>query len=130
MSHTHAPGETHSHSHGPPQQQQQQQIVVNTDPALQALIDQDFTEVPIVFGEETYIALCGPHSLEKCTSCNVDFINMNRLSKLLATNPNLLCPPPPQMVSKSLSVAVTNTKDEGNVCTRGSFRSRPQLISL
>jgi len=45
----------------------------------------------------------------------VDFVNTNRLSKLLAANPNLLCPPPSNVVSQKLSQMVTSTKDDGNV---------------
>ncbi|KAF9054636.1 hypothetical protein BJ165DRAFT_1332943, partial [Panaeolus papilionaceus] len=60
------------------------------------------------------IAVCDSHKLEKCDDCNVDFINTNRLSKLLAANPNLLCPPPANIVSQKLSQMVTATKEEGN----------------
>jgi len=39
---------------------------------------------------------------------------LNRLSKLLITNPNLLCPPPPNVVSQKLSQVIITTKEEGN----------------
>lgn len=82
---------------------------------MQALIDLSFTEVPIAFNSsETHIALCKQHKHELCKVCGVDFTALNRLSKLLHMNTNLLCPPPPQMVSKTLTQAVTNTKEEGN----------------
>ncbi|CAK5267448.1 unnamed protein product [Mycena citricolor] len=115
-SHTHAPGETHSHSHGPPQQQQQQQMPPPPpiDPQLQAMIDADFQQVDVALSADNHSALCGAHSLEKCADCGVDYVNMNRLSRILAVNPNLLCPPPANVVSQKLSQMVTQTKDEGN----------------
>ncbi|KAJ6568295.1 hypothetical protein DFH09DRAFT_1155125, partial [Mycena vulgaris] len=60
-------------------------------------------------------ALCAAHSLEKCTDCGVDYVNLNRLSTLLAGNPTLLRPPPSNVgVSQSLTQLVTSTKDEGD----------------
>ncbi|KAJ7483190.1 hypothetical protein FB451DRAFT_1393327 [Mycena latifolia] len=109
-SHTHAPGETHSHSHGPPQQAPQP----TTDPALQALIDADFVPAPLTLSPDNNLALCAAHSLEKCTDCGVDYVNMNRLSRLLVANPTLLCPPPSSIASGKLTQMVTSTKDEGN----------------
>ncbi|KAJ6568275.1 hypothetical protein DFH09DRAFT_983121 [Mycena vulgaris] len=110
-SHTHAPGETHSHSHGPPQPAPQPAV----DPALQALIDADFIPTALTISPDTHLALCAAHSLEKCTDCGVDYVNLNRLSKLLAGNPTLLCPPPSNVgVSQKLTQLVTSTKDEGN----------------
>lgn len=117
-SHTHAPGEDHNHSHGPSpqQQQQQQQAAPPPDPVLQALIEADFHPVEVaVGGEKDSHATCVKHSLEKCADCNVDFVNLNRLSRLLVTNPTLLCPPPPNVVSQKLTQVITTTKDEGNV---------------
>ncbi|KXN87688.1 Translocation protein sec72 [Leucoagaricus sp. SymC.cos] len=112
-SHTHAPGEehSHSHSHGP---QQPQSVMPTPDPALQALIDQDFRPVPIALANDGAVAVCEPHKLEKCDNCNVDFVNTNRLSRLLVANPSLLCPPPSNVVSQKLTQMVTSTKDEGN----------------
>ncbi|TFK68732.1 TPR-like protein [Pluteus cervinus] len=115
-SHSHAPGENHSHSHAPPQQQQQQQpIPPPPDPALQALIDADFHAIDLATDPNSQIALCGKHSSEKCTECGVDYINLNRLSRLLVNNPNLRCPPPSNVVSQQLTQAINNTKNEGNV---------------
>ncbi|KAF6753122.1 hypothetical protein DFP72DRAFT_849486 [Ephemerocybe angulata] len=110
-SHTHAPGEehTHSHDHGP-----HSPIDPPTDPASQALIDQDFVPVALAVSPDGHNALCAEHKLEKCDSCNVDFINTNRLARLLASNPSLLCPPPNNVVSQQLSQMVQRTKDEGN----------------
>ncbi|KAJ7173509.1 hypothetical protein C8R46DRAFT_1083029 [Mycena filopes] len=114
-SHTHAPGETHSHSHGPPQQQAQPAMPQPTaDPVLQALIDADYVPTALALSPDNNLALCGPHSLEKCADCKVDFVNMNRLSKLLVGNPGLLCPPPSNVISQKLTQMVTQTKDEGN----------------
>ncbi|KAF8654646.1 hypothetical protein AX16_003499 [Volvariella volvacea WC 439] len=115
-SHTHAPGESHSHSHShaPPQQQQPQLIPPPPDPALQALIEQDFQKVDLTTDPNAHVALCGPHSLEKCAECGIDYVNLNRLSRLLVANPNLRCPPPSNVVSQQLTQAVNSTKEEGN----------------
>lgn len=115
MSHTHshAPGENHSHSHGPPQPQQ---VALPTpDPALQAAIEADFRPVALTIASDNITLLCEPHKLEKCSSCNLDYVNLNRLTKILAQNPNLKAPPPGNVISKNLSQAVNNTKEEGNV---------------
>ena len=120
--HSHGPGQP-THTHGPPpqmmqqQQQQQQQMVMRPpDPVMQALIEESFRPVQLALGPpENAIALCGPHKQEKCDQCNVDYRSLNRLSRILVANPNLRCPPPPQVVSQNLSAAVNNTKDEGNV---------------
>ncbi|KAF7371054.1 Translocation protein sec72 [Mycena sanguinolenta] len=109
--HTHAPGETHNHSHGPPQPAPQPSV----DPALQALIDADFVPTQIALSADNSVALCVPHKLEKCADCGVDYVNLNRLSKILVGNPTLLCPPPPSVISQKLTQMVTQTKDEGNV---------------
>ncbi|KAF7345393.1 Translocation protein sec72 [Mycena venus] len=109
-SHTHAPGEVHNHSHGPPQPPPQPAV----DPALQAIIDADFIPTPIALSQDNNLALCEPHKLEKCTDCGVDYINLNRLSKILVGNPTLLCPPPSNVISQKLTQMVTQTKDEGN----------------
>lgn len=85
------------------------------DPALQALIDQDFRPVPVALAGDGTLAVCEPHKLEKCDPCNVDFVNTNRLSRLLVANPSLLCPPPSNVVSQNLTKMVTGAKDEGNV---------------
>ncbi|KAF8159856.1 hypothetical protein B0H34DRAFT_655508 [Crassisporium funariophilum] len=115
-SHTHAPGEEHSHSHGPESPQSPQSPgLPQADPVLQAQIDQDYIPVPVALGSDNTIALCADHKLEKCDDCNVDFINTNRLSRLLVANPNLLCPPPSNVISQKLTQMVTSTKEEGNV---------------
>jgi translocation protein SEC72 len=85
------------------------------DPAVQAQIDQDFVPLPIALSSDSVSALCSTHKREKCDDCNVDFVITNRLSKLLAANPNLLCPPPSNVVSQKLSQMVTSMKDDGNV---------------
>lgn len=84
------------------------------DPVMQAAIDDSFNPVNLTLDESATV-LCVPHSLEKCAECDVDFISLNRLSKLLITNPNLRCPPPAKVVSQKLSSAINNTKEEGNV---------------
>ncbi|KAL0955225.1 hypothetical protein HGRIS_004127 [Hohenbuehelia grisea] len=111
--HTHGPGESHSHSHSP-QQQQQQMVAPPPDPAMQALIDSSFTPVDATLVDGRTAVHCGAHNLEKCDDCDVDYVNLNRLSKLLAQNPNLLCPPPANVVTQKLSQIVAQTKEEGN----------------
>ncbi|KAI0316764.1 hypothetical protein OF83DRAFT_1059823 [Amylostereum chailletii] len=94
---------------------------------MQALIEADFRPVDIAFGEpNNCTARCGPHKLEKCTDCDVDFANMNRLSSILAANPNLVCPPPPQITNKNLSQMVNATKEEGNTYFRS--KQHPQAL--
>ena len=84
------------------------------DPAMQALIDQDFRPVALTLGNDNNMAFCEPHKLEKCEECDVDYINLNRLSMILANNPTLLCPPPANVVTQRITQIVTATKDEGN----------------
>ncbi|KAL1940787.1 hypothetical protein VTO73DRAFT_7828 [Trametes versicolor] len=123
-SHTHAPGESHNHSHGPqpPQQQQQTMVMRPPDPLMQAVIEESFRPVDLALGPpENASALCGKHKQEKCVDCNVDYRALNRLSRLLVANPNLRCPPPPQVVSQNLSQAINNTKDEGNALFKGGM---------
>ncbi|PFH50992.1 hypothetical protein AMATHDRAFT_143577 [Amanita thiersii Skay4041] len=113
-SHSHAPGGQHSHSHSHGPQQPQQQQVPAPDPTLQALIDQDFKQVPLKLGPEQHLAVCEAHSLEKCSECDLDFQVINRMARILISNPNLLCPPPANVVTQKLTQMVTGTKEEGN----------------
>ena len=114
--HTHGPGQSCSHSDVP-----QSPALPTPDPALQALIDQDFIPVPIALGSDAHVALCAHHRLEKCDPCNVNFVNTNRLAQLLIQNPNLLCPPPNNVVTQKLTQMVVSTKDEGNVRLSSPF---------
>lgn len=83
---------------------------------MQAMIEATFQPLDVALQAPDNIhAVCPKHALEKCADCNVDFINLNRMSKLLHMNPHLRCPPPPQMVQQKLSQAVTSMKEEGNV---------------
>ncbi|KAJ3813470.1 hypothetical protein EV368DRAFT_84154 [Lentinula lateritia] len=109
-SHSHAPGESHSHSHGPPQPQP----LPTADPALLAVIEADFRPISVIVAADNTTLLCEPHKQEKCSTCNLDYVHLNRLSKILAQNPNLKAPPPGNVISKNLSQAVNNTKEEGN----------------
>ncbi|KAF5383644.1 hypothetical protein D9615_003821 [Tricholomella constricta] len=121
-SHSHAPGEEHSHSHsqgGPPQSP----MMPAPDPALQALIEEDFKPVPLSFSEDRNNAYCLKHRLEKCDACDVDFVGLNRLASLLAANPSLLCPPPANIVTQKLTQVVTATKDEGNTLFKSSLHT-------
>ncbi|KAM6496799.1 hypothetical protein JOM56_007272 [Amanita muscaria] len=126
-SHSHAPGEQHSHSHSQsPLLSPQTPLTPQTpqtphsphlpspDPTALALIEQDFRPVSLKLGADNHIALCEPHGLEKCTDCNVDFQSLNRMSRILANNPNLRCPPPVNVITQKLTQLVTSTKDEGN----------------
>ncbi|EGN95115.1 hypothetical protein SERLA73DRAFT_61312 [Serpula lacrymans var. lacrymans S7.3] len=82
---------------------------------MQVIIEQDFSVVDLAIGgPNNSFAFCEPHKLEKCTDCDIDFVSVNRLSKILLGSPNLRCPPPANVVSQKLSQAITNTKDEGN----------------
>ena len=119
MSHTHEPGQP-SHSHGPQPQQggvaQPTMAIRPPDPVMQAIIEDSFTPVDLALGPPDNVAVqCGPHKLEKCTDCDVDYSTLNRISKTLLLNPNLRCPPPPQIITQKISQAVTVTKEEGNV---------------
>lgn len=120
QTHSHGPGQP-THSHGPPpagmqQQQQPKQVVPTPDPVMQAVIEASFSPVDIALGPpENVSALCQAHSQEKCAECDVDFSSLNRISRLLLMNPNLRCPPPPQMLTQKLTQAVTAMKEEGNV---------------
>jgi translocation protein SEC72 len=67
-----------------------------------------------VLSNDNTTALCEKHKEEKCDDCGVDFGTTNRLARILAANPNLLCPPPSNIVSQKLTTIVTSTKDEGN----------------
>ncbi|KAH7885756.1 hypothetical protein F5I97DRAFT_1927634 [Phlebopus sp. FC_14] len=90
-------------------------MAAQPDPLMQARIDADFHPVDLAVGGPGHaFAFCGKHKVEKCDECKVDFTALNRISKILVTNPNLRCPPPPNVVQQKLSQAVTNTKDEGN----------------
>ncbi|KAA1468925.1 hypothetical protein DENSPDRAFT_772281 [Dentipellis sp. KUC8613] len=95
---------------------------------MQAIIEADFRPVDLAFGEPNgATALCGAHKLEKCTDCGVDFVNLNRLSRLLVANPHLLCPPPPQALTQRLSVAINTTKEEGNTFFRSGQHEKAIL---
>jgi len=87
------------------------------DPVLQAVIDADFKPVNLKLGGPDGISvLSGANSEEVDEENGLDFTRLNRLSKLLSTNPNLRCPPPPNVVSQKLSQVINGTKEEGNVC--------------
>jgi translocation protein SEC72 len=118
-SHSHAPGEehSHSHSHGPPQTPQSPQTpgMPPPDPVMQAMIEADFKPVPLSLSGDKHTITCEKHNLVKCDDCEVDFDGLNRLSSILANNPNLLCPPPGHIVTQKVTQLVTATKEDGNV---------------
>ncbi|KAH8104039.1 hypothetical protein BXZ70DRAFT_1005593 [Cristinia sonorae] len=124
--HSHGPGQP-SHSHGPtpPPQQQQQQPMRPPDPIMQQLIEESFQPVDIVLGDpDNSVVLCAPHSLEKCTACDADYSALNRISRTLQMNPNLRCPPPPNIVSQKLSQAINAAKEEGNTFFKSGQRDK------
>ncbi|KAH6889071.1 hypothetical protein BKA70DRAFT_1442688 [Coprinopsis sp. MPI-PUGE-AT-0042] len=112
----------HSHSHGP--EPPQTPGLPPVDPVAQALIDGDFKPVNLKFqpGNDNHCAVCSLHGLEKCDhpECRVNFVETNRLARVLAANPGLLCPPPANVTNKQLTAMVMTAKDEGNV----AFKSR------
>jgi translocation protein SEC72 len=85
------------------------------DPTLQAIIDASHQPVDLAVLPDLPAVVCGPHKSEKCETCKQDYVGLNRLAKILHQNPSLTAPPPANVVSKNLSVAVGNTKEEGNV---------------
>ena len=96
--------------------QPQMMVQPPPDPVLQAVIDADFKPVNLKLGGPDGISvLSGANSEEVDEENGLDFTRLNRLSKLLATNPNLRCPPPPTVVSHKLSQVINGTKEEGNV---------------
>ena len=99
------------------QAQVQQQILPRADPIMQAVIEADFRPVDLTLDSANVAALCAVHSREKCDECDIDYTQLNRLSKVLAANPTLHCPPPPNVVNQKLSQIINQTKEEGNVCT-------------
>ena len=138
QTHSHGPGQApHSHGPSPPQQmpqggmpQQPKMMMPQPDPLMQAVIEASFVPVDITFGPpDNVAALCEKHSLERCADCDVDFLSLNRLSRLLQMNPALRCPPPPQMLSQKLSAAVNNTKEEGNVRISVTIQCVPPLTT-
>ncbi|KAK1224165.1 hypothetical protein PQX77_012970 [Marasmius sp. AFHP31] len=88
--------------------------VPTADPAMQALIDADYRPVGLAVLPDVPSVVCETHKLEKCKDCDQDYVTLNRLAKILHQNPSLAAPPPANVVSKNLSVAVNNTKEEGN----------------
>jgi translocation protein SEC72 len=99
----------------PMQPQMQQQLLPRADPVMQAVIEADFRPVDLTVDTTNGTALCLSHSREKCDECDVDYVQLNRLSKILTAHPKLPFPPPPNIVNQKLSQIVNQTKEEGNV---------------
>src|SRR6267154_126245 len=99
----------------PMQAQMQEQMLPRPDPVMQAVIEADFRPINLTLDSANATALCASHSLEKCDECDVDYVQLNRLSKVLTANPKLPFPPPPNVVNQKLSQIVNQTKEEGNV---------------
>lgn len=105
----------------PPQIQQptpaqmQEQMLPRPDPVMQAVIEADFRPIDLTMDSTHTTALCASHSREKCDECDVDYVQLNRLSKVLTANPKLPFPPPPNVINQKLSQIVNQTKEEGNV---------------
>jgi translocation protein SEC72 len=99
----------------------QPQMMVQSlpDPLLQAVIDADFKPINLKLGgPDGNLVLSGGNSEEVDAENGLDFTRLNKLTKLLGTNPNLRCPPPPAVISQQLSQVINRAKEEGNVCTR------------
>ena len=97
----------------------QPQVMVQSppDPLLQAVIDADFKPINLKLGgPDGNFVLSGGNSEEADEESGLDFTRLNKLTKLLGTNPNLRCPPPPTVISQKLSQVINGTKEEGNVC--------------
>jgi translocation protein SEC72 len=97
------------------QPQMQEQLLPRPDPVMQAVIEADFRTVDLTLDSTDVSALCASHSREKCDECDIDYVQLNRLSKVLTANPKLPFPPPPNVVNQKLSQIVNQTKEEGNV---------------
>ena len=96
---------------------QPQMVQPPPDPVFQAIIDADYKPVNLKLGgPDNMSVLSGANSEEVDEENGLDFTRLNKLSKLLATNANLRCPPPPTVVSQKLSQVINGTKEEGNVC--------------
>jgi len=96
----------------------QEQMLPRADPVMQAVIEADFRPIDLTLDSTNATALCASHSREKCDECDVDYVQLNRLSKVLTANPKLLVPPPPNVVNQKLSQIVNQTKEEGNALFR------------
>jgi translocation protein SEC72 len=96
-------------------QMQEQQLLPRPDPVMQAVIEADFSPVDLTLDSTNTAALCASHSHEKCDECDIDYVQLNRLSKVLTANPKLPFPPPPHVINQKLSQIVNQTKEEGNV---------------
>ena len=95
---------------------QPQMVQPPPDPVLQAVIDEDFKPVNLKLGGPDHSTVLSAANSEEVDEENdLDFTRLNKLSKLLAANPNLRCPPPPTVVSQKLSQVISGTKEEGNV---------------
>jgi hypothetical protein len=100
---------------GPGQPGQQRIMIPPPDPNVQALIEADFkpVDLSLTAPNDTRV-VCGPHSLEKCDSCYVDFMELNRLTRAL-TQTKFNVPPPPNIRDPNLVNIINRAKEEGNV---------------
>jgi len=96
----------------------QEQVLPRADPVMQAVIEADFRPIELTLDSTNTAALCASHSLEKCDECDIDYVQLNRLSKVLTANPKLPFPPPPNVINQKLSQIVNQTKEEGNALFR------------
>ena len=103
------------HIHQPMQAQTQEQMLPRPDPVMQAVIEADFRPIDLTLDSTNATAHCASHSREKCDECDVDYVQLNRLSKVLTANPKLPFPPPPNVINQKLSQIVNQTMEEGNV---------------
>ncbi|KZS94628.1 TPR-like protein [Sistotremastrum niveocremeum HHB9708] len=94
------------------------------DPAVLAAIEQDYKPVPLKLNENQ--VLCDGHGLEKCGECEVDFVAVNQLAKMIVSHPEYAVPPPPNMIPPQRSQAVSKAKEEGNSAYKA--RRYPQAL--
>ncbi|KAF9785241.1 hypothetical protein BJ322DRAFT_1020805 [Thelephora terrestris] len=107
--------------------QPQMMVQPPPDPVLQAIIDSDFKPVNLKLGgPDGNSVLSGANSEEADEENGLDFTRLNRLTKLLATNQSLRCPPPPTVVSQKLSQVINGTKEEGNTM----FKAKKYELAL
>ncbi|GBE86540.1 Translocation protein [Sparassis crispa] len=100
-------------------------VIRPPDPVMEALIEASISSVDIALGPpDNTTALCGKHSLEKCVECDADYVSLNRLSRILLAHSTLRCPPPPQIVTQKLTMAITNIKEEGNTLFKGGLHEK------
>ncbi len=96
------------------------------DPLIQAALDEQYNPVPLTVSPGANdVAICSSHSLEFCSDCDLDFRQLNAMTKLIAASNEIAIPPPPNVLHPGRSQAITKMKEDGNVGDiYGSSRSK------